>query len=76
MTAKMRNSSGFTKLEMYAKSNGRTSTLDVKGENPGWKIVEIDNVRVGNGKVELGFNADGLPNAFCLVDDVTFVKIK
>ena len=76
MTAKMRNSSGFTKLEMYAKSNGRSSTVDVKGENPGWKIVEIDNVRVGNGKVELGFNADGLPNAFCLVDDVTFVKIK
>jgi hypothetical protein len=76
MTARVRNSSGFTKLEMYALSNDKTLTYSIKEENAAWKTISIERIAVKGGKVEIGFNAEAAANAFCYVDDVTLVKIK
>ncbi len=76
MMAKVKNSSGFTKLEMYALSNGKTMIYSVKEENASWKIISIDRISVKGGKVEIGFVAEGAANSFCYMDDVSLVKTK
>jgi hypothetical protein len=63
-------------LEMYAQSNGKTLSSIIKNENPDWKTIVIKNIAVKGGKVEVGFRAEGNANAFCFVDDVSFVKSK
>jgi hypothetical protein len=74
LTAKIKNSDGFNKLEMYAKSGDKRFTVNVKNGNESWTTINIENVTVKNNKVEIGFLADGKAGAFCLVDDVSFVK--
>jgi len=76
MTARLRNSSGFTQLEMYALSNGKNFTYSITEANASWKTISIAHVAVKGGKVEIGFNAEGAVNAFCYVDDITLVKAK
>lgn len=76
LNAKMKNSSGFAKLEMYASSNGNVRTNEMKDENASWKTISIENISVKGGKVEIGFYAEGIANAFCNVDDVSLVKVK
>jgi hypothetical protein len=76
LTAKVKNSSGFNKLEMYAVSNGRVRFYTIKQENESWTTINIEQVPVKGGKVEIGFFAAGMANSFCYVDDVTLVKIK
>lgn len=74
LTAKIKNSNGFTNLEMYALTSGKTLNSAIKNENADWKTIVIKNIAVKNGKVEVGFIANGNANAFCLVDDVSLVK--
>lgn len=74
MTAKMKNSSGFKKLEMYAETNGKFRTTKVKKENTSWNTITLKRIKVKGGKVEIGFTADGEANAFCYVDDVSLIK--
>ena len=74
LTAKIKNSNGFTNLEMYALSNSKTFNSTIKNENADWKTIVIKNIAVKGGKVEVGFKADANANAFCLVDDVSLVK--
>lgn len=76
MTAKVKSSDGFEKLEMYAKSCGKAFTTPIKGENSKWTTVKLDGVKVSGNRVEIGFLADGKAGAFCRVDDVSFVKAK
>lgn len=76
LSAFIKNSSGFSKLEMYATSNGNTLAVAVADENDAWKKISIDRISVKNGKVEIGFMAAGRANAFCNVDDVVLVKTK
>lgn len=76
LTASVKNSSGFSKLEMYASSNGKIGLYSIKEENTAWKTIAIERVMVVGGKVEIGFVAEGMANAFCYVDDVTLVKTK
>ena len=76
MTATITNSSGFTKLEMYALSNGKTIMYPVKEENASWKTIRIERIAVKGGKVEIGFEAEAVANAFCYVDDVSLVKLR
>jgi hypothetical protein len=76
MTAKVKTSDGFGKLNMYATSNSKTKLYAFKGANPSWKTISIKRIRVTGGKVEIGFMAEGAGNSFCLVDDVEFVKVK
>ncbi len=76
MTATVKNSSGFTQLEMYALNNGKLQLYDFKSENTGWTKIRIERIQIKNGKAEIGFNAAGIANAFCYVDDVSLVKVK
>ncbi|MFV5693526.1 family 43 glycosylhydrolase [Flavobacterium sp. LT1R49] len=74
LTAKVKNSSGFDNLEMYALSNDNQFKYSIKEENTSWKTIHIPNIVVKAGKVEIGFLADGAANVFCQVDDVSLVK--
>ena len=76
MTGKVKNSNGFAKLEMYAQSDKKRSTYSVTNENASWLMIKIERLQVKNGKVEIGFVAEGAANAFCYVDDVSLVKIE
>lgn len=73
-TAKVKNSPGFSELKIYANSGGVEYKVDMKDENVSWKTIRIDDVLVKNGKITIGFFANGTANAFCLIDDVTLVK--
>ena len=74
LTAKVKNTKGFTNLEMYALSNGKRLIYNLKEENPLWATITIKNIPVKAGKIEIGFLADGTANASCQVDDVSLVK--
>lgn len=76
LTAKIKNSKGLIKLEMYAKSENERLDVQVTGENETWTTISIKNVKVENNEVEIGFLADGKAGAFCLVDDVSLVLNK
>lgn len=76
LTARVKNSTGFNKLEMYAASKGKTLSLPITGENAAWQTITLNNIPVKAGKVEIGFTADGAANAFCYVDDISLVKNK
>jgi hypothetical protein len=75
LTAKIKNSGHFVQLEMYATSNDKTLKYAVTEENSSWITIRIEDIKIENGKVEIGFLADGAANAFCHVDDVSLVKI-
>jgi hypothetical protein len=73
LIAKVKNTTGFKNLEMYASSNGNILKYRVKEENISWKTITIKNIPLKGGKVEIGFLADGEAKASCQVDDVTLV---
>lgn len=74
LAMKLKNSNGFSKLEIYAMSGGKMFTSKIKKKNPKWKAIQLKHIKVKNGKVEIGFLVDGKANAFCLVDDVSLIK--
>lgn len=74
LRARIRNSSGFSKLEMYAVSGGKTFTYSIEGENADWITVAIPKVKVKNSRVEIGFLAHGKADASCFVDDVELTR--
>jgi hypothetical protein len=76
MTAKMKNSKGFARLEMYAESNGKKIKYNILKENDSWQTIRITSIHVTEGKVEIGFIAEGAANSFCYVDDVSLVKVR
>lgn len=72
LTAKAKSSDGFSQLQMYAESGGKTYTQNISGHT--WKDVTIQHIRIRNGKVEIGITATGTAGAACFVDDVVLVK--
>jgi hypothetical protein len=76
LTARLRNSNGFSKLEMYSSSNGLSSRVAVDGANALWTTIKLERIRVKGGKIEIGFDAEGTANAFCNVDDVMLLRSK
>lgn len=76
LTAKIKNSSGFSRLEVYASSGGKLVTYRIKEENDDWKTISIENVQVRDGRVEIGFIAHGAANAFCYADDVSLIRVR
>lgn len=74
LTAKIKNSSNFVKLEMYATSDGKTLKYAVSKENTAWKTIKIENIMIENEMIVIGFLADGSANAFCYVDDISLRK--
>lgn len=76
LTAKVKNNNGFTKLKMYAESSGKMFEYNIKEENTDWLTITITDILINTGNVEIGFQADGIANSFCYVDDVSLLKIK
>jgi Glycosyl hydrolases family 43 len=76
LTARVKNSAGFKTLTLFATSNGKEYKTDFKAENSAWHTITINNIKIRNGKAEIGFNANGAANATCQVDDITLVKQK
>jgi hypothetical protein len=76
LTAKIKNSSNFSRLEMYAEANGKIFKYVVKGENNTWLNIKIENINIRNGKIEIGFEVEGKAGSFCHVDDITLIKVK
>ncbi|MFD0990120.1 family 43 glycosylhydrolase [Mariniflexile jejuense] len=76
LSAKIKNTSGFTKLNMYAESVNKQTFLPIIEPNAQWTAIEINDIHVLNGKVEIGFMAEGIANASCQIDDVCLVKNK
>lgn len=74
LSALIKTNSKFNKLEMYAESGGVQKRHSVEAENGIWTKITLNNVEVKNGKVEIGFYADGKSNVSCQIDDVEFVK--
>ncbi|WP_205943793.1 hypothetical protein [Pedobacter aquae] len=74
LTANIRNSKGFSKLEMYAESSGKRMRMNIKGAHPKWETIHLKRVLVKDGQVEIGFKANGKANAYCQVDDVSFIR--
>lgn len=75
LTAKVKNSAGFNNLELYAFSNSKKLSRHFENENRNWKTIMLKDIKVSNGKIEIGFIADGKANAFCLADDVSLIKV-
>jgi hypothetical protein len=72
LSAKIKNSPGFSKLELYAL--GQTRQSQTIGSCPEWTTITLKNIQVRNGKVEIGIYAAGDANAFCLMDDLSLVR--
>ena len=73
LTAKVKNSTDFFTLEMYANTGGKNFKTNFNNERKLWTILSLKNIPVKGGKVEIGFIADAKANAFCEIDDVEFV---
>jgi hypothetical protein len=76
LTASIKNMGGFSKLEMYAASAGKRIANKVKRATPQWTTLTLKRVPVRNGKIEIGFRADGRAGASCQVDDISLVREK
>jgi Glycosyl hydrolases family 43 len=76
LEAWIKNSKGFSQLEMYARVNGKKYKYSIHQENAGWIKIRIEKIEVKNGSLEIGFNAEGEAGAFCYVDDVELKKQK
>jgi hypothetical protein len=74
LTAKVKSGSQFNVLYMYALSNNDTFKTDLPYSGSQWHRVVIKDVIVKDGKVEIGFMADGAAKAWCRIDDVTLIK--
>ncbi|SFP81418.1 family 43 glycosylhydrolase [Hymenobacter arizonensis] len=76
LSARIKNTAGFSTLEMYAESAGKRMARRVKQAHPAWATIELKRVAVKNGKVEIGFRAEGNAQASCQVDDVSLTRAK
>ncbi|MGN7787241.1 family 43 glycosylhydrolase [Niabella sp. 22666] len=74
LTAMVKLSRGTSKLKMYAQTGDSNPALNYITADEGWKKIEIKNIKVTRGKVEVGFVGEGQANAFCCVDDITLIK--
>lgn len=70
LTAKARRSGRFNKMLMYAKSGGKKRQCAIDANAADWIAITISGFTVCDGKAEIGFEADGSPNAECLIDDI------
>lgn len=75
LTAKVKNAGSFSKLQMFAESNGKQLTFDIK-ENVSWTTISINKIPVRKKNVEIGFVAEGAANASCFIDDVSLIKAR
>ena len=74
LTAKVKSGSLFNVLYMYALSGMETFKTDMPYSDGQWHTVQVKDIPIKDGKVEVGFMADGAANAWCRIDDMTLLK--
>ncbi len=74
LTAKVHNNAGFTGLQLYAISQNKTFTADIKDAHATWQTITLPNILIKAGWAEIGINAEGAAGAYCHVDDVSLVR--
>lgn len=75
MTAMVKCTPGFSRLNMFAKSGEFSSELTVNTDTDGsWHKFILDEIKVTEGYVTIGFSATGDANASCQIDDITLVR--
>ena len=70
----VKNSAAFSELYMYAKVGPDTMRIDLPQAVSAWTKVELNDVAITGGQVEVGFFAQGAANAWCRIDDVSLVR--
>ncbi|MCM1522593.1 MAG: family 43 glycosylhydrolase [Muribaculaceae bacterium] len=79
LKAKVKCGSNFNEMVMYAVSPNKTNLsyqTDIPNTNGEWSTIEIPEIKVMGGSVEIGFTADGKPNAQCKIDDVELTWVR
>jgi hypothetical protein len=76
LSAKLKNSAGLSLLEMYGLSNKLRSSTKIEHQNADWTTVTINDLKVSNGNIEIGFIVQGNAKAFCLLDDISLKRTR
>jgi hypothetical protein len=74
LSAKIKNSSDFNELRMFATSDKKKIVYIIKKENKTWSTIRIPRILVKSGIIEIGFSAKGKANAYCIVDDISLIR--
>ncbi|MGJ5640536.1 family 43 glycosylhydrolase [Formosa sp. S-31] len=74
LSAKIKSNNKFNTLEMFAESGGNKKSISVETSNGHWSQFNLNSIEVKNGKITIGFYADGNANASCQIDDVSLLK--
>lgn len=74
LSCHVKNNAAFKELYMYAKVGNDTMRIELPTAVGTWRKVELENVGITGGQVEVGFVADGAANAWCRIDDVSLVR--
>lgn len=74
LSAKFKSASSFKSLYMYTINNDVVSKADIAYMDNQWHTVEIKDVVITGGNVEIGFFADGAALSWCRFDDVSLIK--
>ncbi|MBK0368208.1 family 43 glycosylhydrolase [Flavobacterium sp. SE-1-e] len=74
LTAKIKNTNGFSELKLFAESGSETFSIAIKDSNVDWRIVTIPNIKIKKGEVQIGILAAAKANSVCLIDDISLVK--
>src|SRR5690606_7570603 len=74
LTAMIKCSPKTAKLKMYARTGNSQAASNYTTADESWKKIRIEKIKVTGGQVEVGFIGEGQANAFCYIDDVTFIR--
>lgn len=74
LSAKVKSGGTFENLQLYAKSNGLKISTAIEASSEEWTTVTLSGVCVSGGWSEIGIAAAGEANAYCYIDDISFVK--
>lgn len=66
----------FNQLKIFASSNNNQIEQPIITTGTDWKEINLANIRIEKGSVQISFYADGLPNSVCLIDDVALTRLK
>lgn len=78
MNVKANCGAGFDVMRMYAvpAGNGIKFSADIPETSGKWETVEIPEIKVVGGQVEIGFEAEGKGGSKCRVDDLELLYVR
>ncbi|WP_051621353.1 family 43 glycosylhydrolase [Leeuwenhoekiella sp. MAR_2009_132] len=74
LSAKIKNTEGFLKLQLFATSAGSTRTLDFKAATAEWTSISFSNINIQNGSVTIGFEVKAQAGAEAIIDEVALIR--